>query len=126
MEQELKVIENGQYKNLILKPSKKQREQGVEGLKPGNYIFVEKTFPEGLEIPSKQFTKPDGSPQLSYACKALYKGEEVSFFLKEQEHEAYKVLGGEGDKLKITADLRETKKGTYYVTFKFDLVTDSE
>lgn len=122
MEQDVPVIENNGYKNLILKPTKAQKQKGVEGLKPGNYLFVEKTFPEGLEIPSKQFMKPDGSPQLSYACKAKYKDEEVSFFLKEREHEAYKVLGEVGSTIKITAELQEGKTGTYYITFKFDLV----
>lgn len=124
MEQKLKIATNGQFKNLYLKVSQKQRQQGLEGLKPGNYVFVTKNFPEGRPIPSKLYLKPDGTPQVSYACNVKYDGEDVSFFLKEYEHEAFKVLGGQGTVVKISAELQENSKGAYFVRLKFDAIDE--
>lgn len=106
-----------EYKNIVLKPTKKQRQAGVEGLKPEHYIIVEKVFPEGFE----NITVFDGKENKSYSCKVKYGDDEVSFWLNERQHEAYKVLGGEGSQVKITAGLKEnTKTGAFYVDFTFD------
>ena len=91
MEQDLNIVTNGQYKNINLKP---RPMKGIKGLESDNYIIVEKVFPEGYEN--------QGKFGPSYSCKVLYKGEEVAFWLNEKEHNVYKDLGGQGDKVKIT------------------------
>jgi len=90
-EQKLNVVERNGYKNINLKPNPAK---GREGLEDGNFIIVEKTFAEGREVvlPSHKF----------YSCGVLYGDEEVSFPLSAKEHDAWKDLGGIGDKIKIT------------------------
>ena len=91
-EQELEITQNGEYKNIRLKPN---LVKGLKGLEYDNYIIVEKTdFAEGMEF-NGQFGK-------SYSCRVTYKDEQVSFWLNEREHTAYKGVGGVGDKVKIT------------------------
>jgi len=91
VEQELDIIENGQYKNINLKP---KLNKGIAGLEKDNYVIVEKTFAEGREHVS-QYGK-------SYSCGVSYRGEDVTFWLSEKEHIVYKELGGIGDRVKIT------------------------
>lgn len=90
-EQELQIIANGEHKNINLKP---KLNKGIAGLEEGNHVIVEKVFAEGYEN--------DGKFGKSYSCKVKYKGEEVSFWLTEKEHEVYKTIGGVEDKVKIT------------------------
>jgi len=90
-EQTLEIVQNGEYKNINLKP---KLNKGIAGLNDGNFIVVEKVFAEGYEVESK-FGK-------SYSCRAKYKGDEVSFWLNAKEHDVYKDLGGIGDSVKIT------------------------
>ena len=107
-QQELNVITNGKYKNIELKAKPKR---GIVGITPGSFILVEKTFIEGLAVPSRTYTKKVNGqdvPSISYSCKAklgMLDGsftEEVSFWLTEREHDLYKVCGGVGDVVKIT------------------------
>jgi len=90
-EQELEVTQNGEYKNINLKP---KLNKGIAGLNDGNFITVAKVFAEGYEVTSKF--------GLSYSCRANYKGDEVSFWLNEKEHAVYKDIGGVDDSVKIT------------------------
>jgi len=91
MEQEINIVENGQYKNINLKPKPMK---GITGIDNGNYIIVEKVFAEGFENEGK-FGK-------SYSCKVRYKDEECSFWLNEKEHAIYGPLGGVGDLIRIS------------------------
>jgi hypothetical protein len=101
MEQKLQTIENGQYKNINLKPKfNKVTKKKEGGLDIGNYVIAEKLFAEG-----KAFEKTwpgQAKPSTSYSCRAVIDGDEVSFWLNEREHKAYAPLGGVGDKVKIT------------------------
>jgi hypothetical protein len=90
-EQVLEITQNGQYKNINLKP---KLNKGIAGLKDSNYIIVTKTFAEGREVETKY--------GISYSCGVKYKGEDVSFWLNANEHEVYKSIGGIDDKVKIT------------------------
>lgn len=96
-EQNLSVTQNGQYRNISLKPRK-----GVGGLEVGNYTDLTKTYLEGMPIVSKIYTNSKGEPTVSYGVKANYSGEEVSFFLNEAEHNLWKQTGGIGDTLRVT------------------------
>ena len=113
-EQKIEITTKGQYKNIRPKD-----------LDEGNYIIVEKVYAEGYERKSDKYKKADGSPLLSYSCKAIYLGEEVSFFLSEPEHDIYRELGGIGDTIKmIKVEEKYTdKKGVKRIkeTFKFDV-----
>lgn len=91
-ETKLEIKTNGQYNNIDLK-----------GLEDGQYIIVEKVFAEGYKFESKKYTKKDGTPTLSFSCKVKYDGKDVTFWLNEIPHNTYKVTGGIGDKVKITA-----------------------
>lgn len=96
-EQQLTPIVNGKYLNLDIKPKK-----GVGGLSNGNHIIVEKAFVEGQAVASTKYFNKDGSPQVSYTCKAKYNDQDVSFWLNENEHTKFAAVGGVGDKVKIT------------------------
>ena len=106
-EQALEIIENGQYKNIALKGNMKK---GIDGLEDGNHVVIEKVFASGYEN-NGQFGK-------SFSCKAIYNGDEVSFWLNEKEHEVYQDVGGEGDKVKITGKDKtiKTKMGRKIIT----------
>jgi hypothetical protein len=91
VEQNIEIIENGQYKNLILKPNLRK---GLKGLAIDNHIFAEKIFAEGREVKTKF-----GS---MYSCAVRYKDQDTSFVCSDKEHAQYKACGGIGDKLKIT------------------------
>ena len=86
----------GKYVNLVVKNKYKveggKKVMKQQGLNPGEYVVGVKTFPEGKEIPSNMYKKVDGSPQLSFLCVVEVKGEAVSFFVKEHEHEVFKSL----------------------------------
>jgi len=99
MEQEIKIVENGQYKNINLKS---KLHKGIKGLEDGNHIIVEKVYAEGREYQSPTLKDRNGDPLMSYSCRVVYLDNEVSFWLSAFEHETYQALGGEGDKLKIT------------------------
>lgn len=108
VEQKLEVTSTNKsgkvYKNLCLKASVKK---GTPGLDPENYAIVEKTYAEGKEFKSPILQDYAGNPVISYACQVKYNGEECSFWLNAKEHEAYKVCGGVGDKVRI--DMKEEK-----------------
>lgn len=91
VEQDIVITESGGYSNIDLKPKPLK---GIKGLDNGNYVIVEKVYAEGRAVDTKY--------GISYACKVKYKGTEVSFWLKDFEHEKYKTCGGIGDKVKIT------------------------
>lgn len=131
MEQELEILEieskGNVYKNLNLKTKVDRATGGViPGLTVGNYIIVEKVFPEGYENVRK-YKNADGTEKevRSFSCKVIYKGEEASFWLNEQEHNKFASIGGSGDDIKIImtqADYKfkgETKKK---LVADFDLV----
>lgn len=110
-EQEITITEKGQYKNIRPKD-----------LTEGNFITVEKTFPSGMEVKGKFFDEQ--KQNFSYSCRVNYKGEEVSFWLNKREHEAYALLGGVGDALKLTkVEEPYTAMGQKRIreTFKFEL-----
>lgn len=120
-EQKLEIIENGQYKNINLKTkpeNKKTKKPMVPGIDKDNFIIVEKIYAEGYENP--------GNYGLSYSCKVIYLGEEVSFWLDEEEHDAYKEVGGVDDKVKITLtkEMLTNAKGRDYIKqiLTFELV----
>lgn len=85
-EQKIKIKKNGNYNNIELK----------DITPDNNFIIIEKVFSEGKEFPDK-FREG----KHTYACRAKYLGEDVSFWLKQEEHDDYKLLGGEGDKVKV-------------------------
>jgi hypothetical protein len=89
-EQEIAIEVRGQYKNLNPK----------KDLTPGNYILVEKLYGEGRRV-EKTFSGQT-KPSISYNIGVKYKGEEVSFFIKESEHEQFLSAGMVGDTLRIT------------------------
>jgi len=105
------IKENGQYKNLVIKTKYKwdaskrmhvydENNKKIvvdQGLKPDESLEVVKKFAEGREVVTKYGT--------SYSCGVEYQGEEMSFWLDEKQHEKYKNLGGEGDKVRITCKL---------------------
>lgn len=111
MEQDLQIYENGQYKNVYLKTRYKRngRDLVIEGgkkvpefmgLEDGNHIIVEKVdFAEGNKIEKPTYTM--------FSCKALYKGQEISFVLYERDHINWASAGGVGDKVKISC-IKET------------------
>lgn len=86
-EQELKIIE-------VTKGDKTYRNLDFRELEVDNFIVVEKTFAEGLEVKGKF------GPMYSIGIK--YKDQECSAFLSEKQHKEYKEIGGVGDKIKIT------------------------
>jgi len=125
-EQELNIYETTskgkQYKNIVLKTKVDKRTGEVkQGLTSGNYIVIEKVFPKGYE-------NKVGSGEGAYSwfsCKAVYKGEEVSFPLYTKDHNNYEAVGGMGDKVKISAVSEEYEyKGekNTRLALSFDLV----
>lgn len=98
-EEELVIVENGQWKNISIRDNLKR---GIKGIQDGNHIIVEKRFSEGNENLSAIYKNKDGSPSKSYSCGVVYKGQEVAFWLSEFLHNSYKEVGGEGDKVKIS------------------------
>lgn len=108
MEQELDIIEieskGTVYKNLNLKTKKDNKTGGfISGLTVGNYVIVEKLFAEGY----KNTKTYNGKEVNSFSCKVIYKGEEVSFWLNEAEHDAFAETGGVGDDIKVTLNSAE-------------------
>lgn len=122
-EQNLEIsttVKNGkEYKNLYLKPNVAKR---TFGLDDGKYIIVEKVYPEGFKQVSSQYKDKDGNPSVSYSVKANYKGQEVSFFINEEQHEKFKNCGGVGDKVKITASHKKGQSGKVFVNLAFEKV----
>ena len=93
-EQELKVVKNGEYNNLVLKTTIGKSGEAIQGLMAGNYIYITKgEFAEGFPVNGKYGT--------SYSCRVTYKDTEVSFFLNEKDHAKYALAGGVGDKIKV-------------------------
>ena len=128
----LEIKTNGQYKNIDLKEKLKVEVGGKtiiaqdDFVLDDGYIVVEKSFVEGMEVLSKTLKKKDGSPLKSYSCRVKYNGEDVSFWLDDTQHEAYKVLGGIGDRVKIigekTPNTNPKAKNKYFLNLKFELV----
>lgn len=77
-----------EYSNLDLKT-----------IEDGNYIIVEKMFPEGLKV--------EGKFGPVYSIGVKYNDELCSFWLNPKQNTAYKECGEVGDKIKVTA--REEK-----------------
>jgi hypothetical protein len=112
-EQKLEITQNGQYKNITVQTAykwdKKERvfvfdAQGNkivnrQGVKPDHYIIIKKKFPDAKEITTNFGT--------SYAWKAEYDGQEVSFFLKEFDSKKLASLGGVDDQIKISCVLED-------------------
>ena len=88
----LKITENGQYKNLQLKPYK-----GVGGLEDGQYVDIMKTkYVETKEIVKTNWT--------GYSATFEYEGEECStMFFDKSEADAYNMTGGLGDVVRVSA-----------------------
>jgi len=96
----LPIEVKGNFKNISLKQKWDEGALVKDGLADGDYIIVEKDkYVEGRPVTTNFGT--------SYSCGVLYQGEDVSFFLTEDEHAKYKELGGLGDKVKIL-NLKET------------------
>jgi hypothetical protein len=124
------IVTNGQYRNislahkykktngkLVLENGKKIIEQ--RGIDDGESIIVEKIFADGKEITTQY--------GISYLIRALYEGEEVSFFLKERHYKVFEKVGGIGDKVKITGEkklITNPKTGVemVFIDFDFELV----
>lgn len=88
----------------------------------GGYIVVEKVYPDGQPRQSN-YAKADGTYPNNYSCKVNYAGEEVSFWLDERQHEAYKVLGDVGSKIKVIgAKVENTRGGKDFLNLSFELV----
>ncbi len=96
-EKTLQITPKGQYNNINLKE-----------LEDGDFIVVKKKFAEGYKFESKTLKKKDGSPVISYSCRATYGDKEVSFWLNEAQHKLYAACGGIDDAVKIIA--KEEKK----------------
>ncbi len=114
VEQDVTIIKNGKYNNLFLKPSPSK---GAPGMDNGNHVIVTKSFVDGKEFP--------GQYGPSFLCAVEYKGEKCSFFLNQKEHDVWKTLGGQGDKVKVTLTERTimTKTGKRIVAdLSFELV----
>lgn len=97
-EQELNIVENGEYNNITLKTRvNRSTGQVSQGLTAGNHIIVVKEdFEEAFEIDK-------GSYKL-YSCKVDYKGKVCSFLLNRDDEVAdWNSCGAVGDKVKITA-----------------------
>lgn len=90
MEQKLKIETNGKYKNISLKANPMKNREGIDD---GNYIVVEKLYPNGKEISQATYT--------IYSCGVRYLGEEVSFILNEREYELFQQYEV-GDNVRIT------------------------
>jgi hypothetical protein len=123
----LSITENKGYKNINLKEQAKvpievngkQKEVMVFVL-DGESVVVEKNFKDGKAVVSSKYKNPDGTPSTSYACMVKYEGEDVSFFLNARQHDAYKVLGDKGSKIKITGTL--VTEPREYLNLGFELV----
>jgi len=106
----LTIKENGQYRNLDLKENTKtfnpeKNDMDVKYALDGESVILEKTS-EGKLIDCKG---KDGATWTSALCNAIYEGEEISFFLNEKQYDAYSVLGGIGDKVKVSGESRVWK-----------------
>lgn len=64
----------------------------IQGLMVGDSITVEKIYEGGFE------TKFD------WSIKVKYKDKNCSFFMRDKFYEEWKVTGGVGDKIRITAE----------------------
>lgn len=117
-ERKLKIVENKGYKNLDFKEKATVVLNGKEVkteefVLDDGFVFIQKSYVEGLEkVGSKA-----GKTWKFYICKGKYAGDEVSFILTEREHEAYKVLGGVDDTIKVTG-----KKNDKWLNLQFELV----
>lgn len=124
----LTIKTNGQYKNIFLNEKETYDFEGmritVPKLREGRYVDVEKNFESPLEVSSKHYTNPDGSPKKSYIYNVKYEGEDnVSFFLtKNKEVDAFTSLGGPGTKIRITAELFDNKFGGKSQNLKFEVL----
>lgn len=125
---QLTVRQNGQYNNIYLNEKEEILVEGmkitVPKLREGKYIEVVKNFDAPMEVKSKKYTNPDGSPKSSWSYRVKYgDNADVSFFLnKAKEVDALNALGGTGTKIRITAELYENKFGGKSQNFNFEAV----
>lgn len=91
-----KNVKNGkEYLNLQLKPKWNAAAKAFKGgITPNNHIVVTKEYAEGKEIETKY------GP--SFICNVKYGDAVASFFLSPREHDAYKSVGGQGDRVRIS------------------------
>lgn len=99
----------------------------LKELEVGNYILVEKIFPEGREVVSSKYKDSAGNPTVSYACKVKYNGQDVGFWLKnKREYSQFCSEGGIGDTLLVTMTEEpsvnpKTKIKSIYPRLKFQV-----
>ena len=98
-EKTLKIVPNGEYKNIKLKEKLVVNVGGKDIVTEdfvleGGYIDIVKTYATGKEM--------EGKYGKYYICNVTYNGEEAGFILSAREHEAYGVLGDEGSTIRIT------------------------
>jgi len=126
-ETNVEIVKNGEYNNIPLKTKYKRNgaqlvldennEKVVlqQGIGIGNYIILEKKFPEGKPVVGKFGT--------SYACTAVYKDQDVSFFLTEIEHGKFAAAGGADDKVKVSVTKGINKmSGAEYEQVNFEKI----
>ena len=90
--QEMEIKQNGDFKNLYLKPVK-----GVGGVQPGKYVDIVKA----KFVETKEIVKPNWT---GYSATFEYNGEEVGcMFFNKDEADAYNQTGGLGDTVRVTA-----------------------
>lgn len=91
----LPIEVKGDYKNVQIKPKFNKKSLKFEGgLQDGDTAKFVKLFDSGRAVNSVKFTNKDGSPSISYSCKAKdVNGNEISFWLTEAEHDQFVALG---------------------------------
>lgn len=124
----LTITENKGYKNINLKEKTTIMVEGTPVEKyvlAGKSVIVEKTFKDGKRNESKTLKDSKGGNLVSYSCAVNYDGEPVSFWLDERQHDAYKVLGDIGSKIKISGEMIENKspkaRSKYFLNITFEL-----
>jgi len=104
----LPIVQNGKYNNITVETkyewdkAKKVFKFGADnkkivkaqGLRPGEFIIVEKKFPDA--------TEREGQYGKYYTVLVNYLGSDVGFFLNERYVNTWNNLGGVGDKIKIS------------------------
>lgn len=123
-EGKLEIIKNGEYNNVTLKTKyernglklklddKGQKQVKQRGLDNEEFVIITKKFAEGRPVETKFGT--------NYSVLAEYDGQDVSFWLKPIEHEAYAKVGGEGDKVKVTNNKVKKIHPTLGVEVEYD------
>ena len=129
-ETKLTISINGQYNNITLNEKETLEVDGVGKitlpiLREEKFIVVEKVFEAPREIVSTRFFEDlaKTTPKVSYLYRVKYEDKDVSFFInKKKEADALNVLGRVGSKIKITAELYDTKSGGKAQNLSFELM----